>query len=489
MTKVTGGTLLPQDNNPKTVFIPIFGEIPKDQIIKSLNSYEVNGIEQVIQLEPEKSGFSMQLFSPKSEIDSIILIGFGKDDGGSIKGLCIKASSQCKKSITQKILVDPSLIDGDTESCLEQMMCGIYLGIQEVGYYKSSGPESRSISTCQLLTENASLIKATQQGFIKGETIASIIRLVNAPSNFKTTDDMAEWISQSSSTYGYDLTILEKPQLEKEGFHALLAVNRGSEYPAKCLIARYRPKNKKKLKKVTLVGKGVTFDTGGLSIKGSTNMHYMKSDMGGAAAVMGTIELAARLNLQVDLRVIVPTTDNSVDARAIKPGDVISSYSGKTIEVIDTDAEGRLILADALSYAVKNDAPDILIDLATLTGSIVRALGTEAAGVMSHNDDLVAQLTEAGDQVGERIWRMPLWKAYAAYMDSDIADIKNLSSKPMAGSITAGKFLEAFVEDHPMWAHIDIAGTAFGTYPTSKSYSGTGYGIDLLIKWLSSITN
>jgi leucyl aminopeptidase len=489
MTKVTGGTVLPQDNNPKTVFIPIFGEISKDQLKKSLNAYEVNGTEQIFQMEPVKSGFSMQLFSPNPEIDSIILIGMGKDDCGSIKGLTIKAGAQFKKSITPEIIVDPSLIDGDIETCLEQMMCGLYLGIQEVGYYKSGESESRSISGCQILNDDTSLIKAARQGFIKGETIASIIKLVNAPSNFKSTDDMAGWLSESSSTYGYDLTILEKPQLEKEGFHALLAVNRGSEYPAKCLIARYRPKNKKKLKKVTLVGKGVTFDTGGLSIKGSANMHYMKSDMGGAAAVMGTIELAARLKLQVDLRVIVPTTDNSVDARAIKPGDVISSYSGKTIEVIDTDAEGRLILADALSYAVKNDTPDIIIDLATLTGSVVRALGTEAAGVMSHNDELVAQLTEAGDQVGERIWRLPLWKAYAAYMDSDIADIKNLSSKPMAGSITAGKFLEAFVEEHPMWAHMDIAGTAFGTYPTTKAYSGTGYGIDLLIKWLSSINN
>jgi leucyl aminopeptidase len=210
--------------------------------------------------------------------------------------------------------------------------------------------------------------------------------------------------------------------------------------------------------------------------------------MGGAAAAMGTIEVVARLKLNVHLRVIIPTTDNSVDAQSIKPGDVISSYSGKTIEVIDTDAEGRLILADGLSYAVKNDNPDYLIDLATLTGSIVRSIGTEAAGIMSHNDELVSQLTTMGSKTGEKLWRMPLWEEYGKHMKSDVADIKNLSAKPMAGSITAAKFLEAFVEKHPAWAHMDIAGTAFGAFPTSKAYSGTGYGIDLLTQWLRSIS-
>jgi leucyl aminopeptidase len=236
-----------------------------------------------------------------------------------------------------------------------------------------------------------------------------------------------------------------------------------------------------------LVGKGVTFDTGGISLKKPANMHYMKSDMGGAAAVMGTVELIARLQLPINVVAFIPVAENSIDANSVRPGDVIDSFSGKSIEIIDTDAEGRLILADALSYIQQHAQPQVLIDLATLTGSVVATLGYEAAGLFTHHEDLANALTESGETVGEKLWRLPLWDSYGELMESDIADIKNLSSKPLAGAITAAKFLEFFVKKDQPWAHLDIAGTAFGDTPFAKTKSATGYGVRLLLDYAKTL--
>ena len=209
--------------------------------------------------------------------------------------------------------------------------------------------------------------------------------------------------------------------------------------------------------------------------------------MGGAAAVMGTMEVAAKMKLPIHLIGIVPATDNSVDALSIKPSDVIGSYSGKTIEIIDTDAEGRLILADGLAYMVKHFKPEVLIDLATLTGSVIRSLGTEAGGLFSNNDDLAADLLKSGQTTGERLWRLPIWEDYGNYIKSDVADVKNFSGRPVAGCITAAKFLEHFIGEHSKWAHLDIAGMAVADSEFAKQKSATGYGIRLLIEYLSKI--
>ena len=205
------------------------------------------------------------------------------------------------------------------------------------------------------------------------------MNLVNTPASHMTPSGLGDWAKKSAVQYNYEANVLDKVQLTQMGMHALLAVNRGSEHPAQCIVTHY--KHPEATKKIALVGKGVIFDTGGISIKLAKNMHYMKSDMAGAAAALGTVEACARLGLKVDITAIAPVTDNSIDNTAIKPGDVISSYAGKTIEVIDTDAEGRLILADALAYTVKEHKPDVIIDMATLTGSIVATLGPVAAGL------------------------------------------------------------------------------------------------------------
>jgi leucyl aminopeptidase len=209
--------------------------------------------------------------------------------------------------------------------------------------------------------------------------------------------------------------------------------------------------------------------------------------MGGAAAVLGTVDLAARLKLPIHICAAVPLTENCVDGLSTLPGEVIGSYAGKTIEVIDTDAEGRLILADALSWLIKNHAPDVVVDLATLTGNSVLALGYLGAVYFANNEALSESLVKAADKSGERLWRFPLWEEYGKEMESDVADIKNLATKPVAGAITAAKFLEYFVQPHPAWAHIDIAGVALTDSEFSSQRSATAYGVLLLTQYLQSL--
>jgi leucyl aminopeptidase len=307
-----------------------------------------------------------------------------------------------------------------------------------------------------------------------------VMNLVNAPSNKLETTHLVQWIRSKGRASGMKVTVLNKTAMLKKGLHAVLAVNRGSEVDPAFIVVEYQGNKNSDATTIGLVGKGVTFDTGGLSIKPSTNLHYMKSDMGGAATVLGTIAAIAELKWPVNVVAITPVTDNCVDAAAIKPGDVIDSYSGKTIEIIDTDAEGRLILADALAYLVRNFEIDHVIDLATLTGSAVRTFGTACAALFSNDDELSDNLITTGLATGEKLWPLPIWEEYADEMKSDIADIKNLSTHPMAGAITAAKFLQFFTLDHPSWAHLDIAGVAFGDTKFGKSKAATGWGVHLL---------
>ena len=360
-------------------------------------------------------------------------------------------------------------------------------GQYDLGLYKNSNAEeAKHIDAVYSFIPDA-FIKSAEDGITIGTVQHEVMDMVNTPSSHQSPTVLSEWATNSAQQYHYEAKILEKNELMQMGMHALLAVNRGSEHPARCIITHY--KHPDATRKIVLVGKGVIFDTGGISIKLAKNMHYMKSDMAGAAAALGTVEACARLKLPVDVMAITPITDNSIDNTAIKPGDVISSYAGKTIEVIDTDAEGRLILADALAYAVKEYKPEVLIDMATLTGSIVSSLGPHAAGLFTSDDRLALSLQSAGESSGQRVWRMPMYDEYSEEMQSDIADIKNLSEKPYAGAATAAKFLEYFTSDHPSWAHLDIAGMAFQANGLGKSYCATAYGVRLLMKWLSNLSN
>ncbi len=398
-----------------------------------------------------------------------------------------KLSSQIAVSFLHENAGDPP------ERWVEAAVNGLVLGSYQLGRYKTKNSEHHPFES-----ENAEIqifidkidsklaLAAAERGKQVAETQMSVYDLVNAPNNKKIPADLANWAVESGKKYGYRVETWSKEQIEEAGLEALLAVNYGSEHPPAFIIMEYVPEQQP-VRRVGLVGKGVTFDTGGLSIKPSTNMHLMKSDMGGAAAVFGTMEAAAKFKLPIHLIGIIPSTDNAVDAKSFKPSDVIGSYSGKTIEIIDTDAEGRLLLADGLAYMIKHFQPEILIDLATLTGSSVRTLGYHAAALFSNNDNLAEQLYRMSEQTGERVWRLPIWNVYKDEMKSEIADIRNLGSKPTAGAITAAKFLEFFTNDHPAWAHLDIAGVALVDSEFSSQRSATAFGVRLLLEFLEDI--
>jgi leucyl aminopeptidase len=310
--------------------------------------------------------------------------------------------------------------------------------------------------------------------------------LVNEPASFLTATQLASAIEEMGNETGVSVTVLEKSKIEALKMGGLLAVNKGSEEPPTFTIMEYKPKKAINKKPIVLVGKGVVYDTGGLSLKPTAgSMDLMKSDMAGAACMAATIYAAALIELPVYLVGLIPATDNRPGGNAYAPGDIVRMYDGTTVEVLNTDAEGRMILADALAYSDKWK-PQLVIDAATLTGAAVRAIGTKASVVMGNADDsYFSQLEEAGKDTHERVVRLPFWDDYMEEMKSKIADLNNLGG-PNAGMITAGKFLEHFVK--APYIHMDIAGPAFLEKPQDyKGLGGTGTGVRLLINFLKRL--
>ncbi len=310
-----------------------------------------------------------------------------------------------------------------------------------------------------------------------GQTLARGIQVL--PGNVCTPAYVARVASEIGARHGISVTVLDKAAIVKEQMGALLAVAQGSLEEPRFVALEYKGAEGAP---IVLIGKGVTFDTGGISIKPAANMEDMKYDMSGAAAVLGTFEALGRLKPAVHVVGLIPSTENMPSGTAVKPGDVITSMSGKTIEVINTDAEGRLILCDALAYA-RRYQPACVLDIATLTGAIVVALGHTATGVMGTDDALIEEVRAAGERAGERVWPLPLWDEYRDLMKSDIADVKNAGGRP-AGSISAGWFLREFVDGFP-WAHLDIAGTAYTDRDDATRVKGpTGIGVRLFTEFV-----
>jgi leucyl aminopeptidase len=316
--------------------------------------------------------------------------------------------------------------------------------------------------------------RAAQPGFSVGQAIAEgqalARRLQYLPPNRCTPAFLAETAEQLAATYGFAATVLDRGQMEREGMGALLAVAQGSATEPRFIVLEYRGAGEEP--PVALVGKGVTFDTGGISIKPAPQMDEMKYDMSGAAAVLGAFEVLGRLKPKLNVVGLVPSTDNMPGGAAVRPADVVKSHAGKTIEIVNTDAEGRLILADALSY-VRRYKPAAVLDAATLTGAAIIVLGHAATAVMGTDEGLLEEVRRAGDRAGERVWPLPMYEEYREQNKSDIADVKNSGGRP-AGTITAGWFLREFTEGYP-WAHLDVAGTAYtdtDTPPLPKGPAG-----------------
>lgn len=477
----------------KTIIFPL---VDNESLVENLSKIAKHvGLSAETLQQDFKAGAkeTLTLYGAVEGLEKVYLLGLGKtpkaiDFVKVFRSFFYNSKKKLPKNIGLKLKL------AGLEAYTEQIVNGICLAEYEVGAYKTDAKKTTEFFSEEGILEiqvAEKYVESAEKSAIIGqeiaETQARIMTLVDAPANFKYPQKLAEFAVESGEKYGFDVKVYDEKQCLELGLHALLAVGRGStENPSRFIVMEYNNSSEKG-KKVGLVGKGVTFDTGGISIKGSASMSYMKSDMGGAGAVLGAMELAAKLKLPVHLIGVIPTTENCVDGNALKPSEVISSYSGKTIEVIDTDAEGRLILADGLSYIKKNFEPDVIIDLATLTGNCIAALGYAAAGLLSNNDELAHQLLEIGQETGEKLWRLPLWDDYKDMMNSDVADIKNLSSAPIAGAITAAKFLEFFIDGHTNWAHLDIAGLAFGDSEFAKMKSATAYGVNLLTTWMRRI--
>ncbi|MGJ8618780.1 MAG: leucyl aminopeptidase [Methylophilaceae bacterium] len=318
---------------------------------------------------------------------------------------------------------------------------------------------------------------ALAQGLAIAEGVRLAKDLGNLPGNICTPTYLGKQAKQLAKSYGFKVDVLDKAQIEKLGMGAFLGVAQGSDEPMRLIVLQHKNGHKNQ-KPVALVGKGITFDTGGISLKPGAEMDEMKYDMCGAASVLGTFKAIGELNLPINAVGIIPTCDNMPSGKALKPGDIVTSMSGQTIEVLNTDAEGRLVLCDALTYAEKFE-PSTVVDVATLTGACVIALGQHASAVYSNKDALAHELLEAGKASYDRAWHMPLWDDYQSQLDSNFADMANIGGRP-AGSITAACFLSRFAKQYD-WAHMDIAGTA---WKSGKAKGGTGRPVPLLTTFL-----
>ena len=378
----------------------------------------------------------------------------------------------------------------DYRQVTQAIIEGSTLGLYRFRRHMTKEFEDQDINELLIVEREKTRLPELESSCLKGKIVADAVILardmVNEPANYFTPSDMADKAGELARTYNLDFAVMDFEQIKKEGMQALLGVAQGSEQPPRFITLSYKGDAKSK-NTIGLVGKAITFDSGGISIKPSENMKDMKGDMAGGAAVLAAMTAIAQLKPKVNVTALIPATENLPSGKALKPGDVLNTLSGKTIEIISTDAEGRLILADALAYGVKSGFTP-LIDLATLTGACRMALGDICSGIMGNNQDLINKIIEAGDQAGERLWQFPMYDEYKELNNSEVADIKNTGGR-YAGTITAAQFLSEFVGDAE-WAHLDIAGTELTDKERGYNVKGaTGVGVRTLINYVMNIDN
>jgi len=437
---------------------------------------------------------------------SLQVIGLGKKSELKAETIRKELARNFKKiqSMFKKVTwhVDSFIGDLSLEETLSAGLEGLYLSSYQFTKYKSAQKkEEKKEPELSLFSIHENWALSAKPIISKAKTIADSIFLarnfVNEPPNVLFSTSYAKMITDDAKTLGTSVSIktLNKTQLEKEKMNLLLSVNQGSNHPPYLIHLHYRPRqkgnqkgNKKAKKHVALVGKGITFDTGGHSLKISGSMMNMKFDMAGSATVYAAFRTAVKLNLEVEISCFLAITDNAISNTATFPDSIITARNGKTVEILNTDAEGRLILADALDYAC-DQKPDCIIDVATLTGACVAALGTEVAGLMSNNDTLSDDLLKSAKAVDEYLWRLPLIQEYRDDMKSNTADIQNIGKKGNAGAQKGGIFLEHFIKNNIPWAHIDIAGIgdSQGHLPYCPPNGGSGLIVRTLLNYLEHV--
>jgi leucyl aminopeptidase len=419
----------------------------------------------------------------------ITLIGLGKEDAlthRGVRGAVTTAGRTAKKHRDARIaLLFPYTLPGmDADRTALAIADALAQSDYKYDPYITVREEQKRIPIhAALIAPDADVKKLTPQARALAEAVQTVRDLGNTPSNILTATELAARTEEVCKRAGVKCTVYGKREIVRMKMGGLIAVNRGSIEEPRFVVMEHAPRRAKK--HVALVGKGITFDSGGISIKPSEKMEEMKFDMCGAAAVIGIMEAVARLDLPVKVTGVFAATDNLPSGSAYKPGEIITMMNGKTVEIVNTDAEGRMILGDALHYASQLK-PDHIIDYATLTGACVVALGSEATGLFSTDDELAQKLIESGERVGERLWRLPAWDEYKDLIRSEWADMKNSGGR-WGGAITAAVFLKEFV-DCPSWAHLDIAGTAYAESETAREARGaTGAGVRVTIDFLRSL--
>ena len=435
--------------------------------------------------------FECRLFYTQGALPAkrVVLTGLGKKgefDLEKWRGAASKAGRFIRNSGVKQFAFPIKKFNSLSEAELaESFVTGLLLGVYQFNEFKTlERNKIKEIGEVILLGEKGEDIKWIGDGMKTGQMISEAVYLardlVNGPSNQVTPTVLAEKAQQIAKEHGMEIQVFEVSQTETMGMGAFVAVAKGSQEPGKFIVLEY---NKGKgLDTIALVGKGITFDSGGISIKPSENMDRMKDDMSGAAAVLATMQVASKLQLPFHLVGLMPAAENLPSGKAYKPGDILKTLSGQTVEVISTDAEGRLILSDALTYSLRYQ-PKAIIDLATLTGACVIALGDFVIGLFGNDESLLKQIEEASSKTGEKVWGLPLWDEYFEYLKSDAADFRNVGTRA-AGAIIGAIFLSKFVKKVP-WVHLDIAGPA--SIDKERPYTprgGTGAGVRLLIQLL-----
>ena len=422
---------------------------------------------------------------PNLNIKRVLLVGLGEPDAFGAKQY-LKAVRAAVKGIPKAVanvgfyLTEIVVKEMSLEEKTAQIVEIVYDVTYQVNALKSEKPEAIALKKIAIFVEKAEENQA-KTALTQGLAIAAGVKLAkdlgNLPGNICTPTYLGKQAKQLAKDYGFKVEVLDRAQIEKLGMGSFLGVAQGSDEPMRLIVLQHK-NGKKDQKPVALVGKGITFDTGGISLKPGAEMDEMKYDMCGAASVLGTFKAIGELNLPINAVGIIPTCDNMPSGKALKPGDIVTSMSGQTIEVLNTDAEGRLILCDALTYAERFE-PSAVVDVATLTGACVIALGHHATAVFSNQDALATELLEAGAKAHDRAWHMPMWDEYQTQLDSNFADMANIGGRA-GGSITAACFLSRFAKKYD-WAHLDIAGTA---WKSGKEKGGTGRPVPLLTTFL-----
>ena len=438
-----------------------------------------------------KKGRKADILAPCGlNMPHVILMGIGKPEDLNeqtcmeIGGAIAAALPESEKKVAVVVEL-PAAASMELRHVAAQLAAGARMGSYRFDSYKTKkDKKSKSVEKLVFLVEkpgSASRVFSRLDAVVDGVFLAR--DLVNEPANILFPDSFARRCRNLDKA-GLAVEVLDEKQMDRLGMHALLGVGQGSRRNSRLVVMRWKGAVRASDPVTAFVGKGVTFDSGGISIKPGAGMGDMKGDMGGAACVAGLMLALAGRKARINAVGVLGLVENMPDGAAQRPGDVVTSMSGQTIEILNTDAEGRLVLADALTYVCETVKPARIIDLATLTGAILVALGREHAGLFSNDDELAAQLSRAGEATGEKVWRLPLGKAYDKLIDSTVADMKNIGGR-FAGSITAAQFLKRFVGETP-WAHLDIAGTAMDSPKTDISRSwASGFGVRLLDRFVN----